>query len=125
MTALPNLVTTTLLCKCVITYKYVKRIMVIDSVVDLHHFDADTDSTYYPDADPDSDFYLMRIRMRIFILDPNPSFQIKAPTLEKMLKQTHIPYILNFHLQVDADPACHFDADADPDPVFYLMRIFI
>jgi hypothetical protein len=30
--------------------------------VDPHHVDADTDSTYYPDADP----------------DPDPSFQIKA-----------------------------------------------
>jgi hypothetical protein len=73
--------------------------------------------------------------MRIFILDPDPSVQIKAPTLEKMLKQTHIPYILNFHLQVDADPvpdpACHFDADPGPvflfdaDPEFYLMRMRI
>jgi hypothetical protein len=35
--------------------------------VDPHHFDADPDSTCHPDAnpDPDSDFYLMRIRMLI------------------------------------------------------------
>jgi hypothetical protein len=26
------------------------------SVVDPHHLDADPDSIYYPDADPDSDF---------------------------------------------------------------------
>jgi hypothetical protein len=39
------------------------------SVVDPHHFDAedsdadsDPDSTYHPDADPDSKFYLMRIQ---------------------------------------------------------------
>jgi hypothetical protein len=38
------------------------------SVVDPHHFDADADrdSTYNLD-DPDSDFYLMRIWMRIQI----------------------------------------------------------
>jgi hypothetical protein len=36
----------------------------VTSVVDHpHHFDAD--STYHPDEDPDSDFYLMRIQMRI------------------------------------------------------------
>jgi hypothetical protein len=59
-----------------------------------HHFDADPDSTYH----------LMRIRIRNFILcgsgflfeadsdptlhpfHPDPSFQIKALTLEKVLK---------------------------------------
>jgi hypothetical protein len=52
--------------------------------------------TYHPDADTDSDFYLMRIW--IFIADPDPTFhpdadpypdpsiQIKAQTLEKVLK---------------------------------------
>ena len=44
------------------------------SVVDLQHFDedldADPDSTYHPDAEPDTDL----------------SFQIKAQTLEKVLK---------------------------------------
>jgi hypothetical protein len=39
--------------------------------VDPHHFDADPDSTNYPDANPDADpdsyFYLMRIRIWIFI----------------------------------------------------------
>jgi hypothetical protein len=37
-----------------------------NSVVDPYHGDAD--STYHPDADPDSDFYLMRIQIRLFIL---------------------------------------------------------
>jgi hypothetical protein len=44
--------------------------------VDPHHFDADPDSTYHPDADPDadSDFFrirlstVMRMRIRIQIL---------------------------------------------------------
>jgi hypothetical protein len=40
-----------------------------------------------------------------------------------------MPYILAFHLQIDADPdpAYHFDAnpDADKDPDFYLMRMRI
>jgi hypothetical protein len=40
------------------------------SVVDPHHRNADLDSTYHPDADP----------------DPYPSFQIKAQTLKKVLK---------------------------------------
>jgi hypothetical protein len=44
------------------------------SAVDPHHPDADPDEdpdlTYHPDADP----------------DPNPGFQIKAQTLEKVLK---------------------------------------
>jgi hypothetical protein len=37
------------------------------SVMDLHHLDADPDSIYHPvadpDVDPDSNFYLMRIRI--------------------------------------------------------------
>ncbi len=41
----------------------------VGSVVDPHphHLDADPDLTYHPDADPDpdSEFYLMRIGMRI------------------------------------------------------------
>ncbi len=36
-------------------------------VVDPHHLDADPDSTYHPDADPNSNLYLMRMRIRIFI----------------------------------------------------------
>jgi hypothetical protein len=65
------------------------------------------------DADPDPAFYLFRIRMRIRILnlfypdvdpdltfhpdadpEPDPIFQRKAETPEKVLKQVHIPYIL-------------------------------
>ncbi len=42
-------------------------LFVSTSVMDPHHVDADPDSTYHPDADPDvdpeSDFYLMRIRI--------------------------------------------------------------
>ncbi len=38
------------------------------SVVDPHHFDTDPDSIYHPNAEPDSDFYLMRIRIRLFTL---------------------------------------------------------
>jgi hypothetical protein len=37
------------------------------SVVDPHQSDADPDSTYHPEADQDSVFYLMLIRMRIQI----------------------------------------------------------
>ncbi len=45
-------------------------IVVIKPVlVDPHHFGGDPDKTQHPDADPDSDFYLMRIQVqfRIFI----------------------------------------------------------
>jgi hypothetical protein len=65
------------------------------------HFDADPDPTFQFDADP----------------NPDPSFQIKAQNLEKVLKycrQTHIVlYILACLLQIVADPdlADHFDAD--------------
>ncbi len=38
--------------------------------MDPHHVDADPDSTYHRDEDPDLD----------------PSFQIKAQSLEKVLK---------------------------------------
>ncbi len=96
----------------------------------------DPDSTYHPDADLDSDYYLMQIRIRILFdadqtfhrnadpyRDSDPGVQIKAQTLVKLLKYAHIPYILVCHLQIDADPdpdpAYHFDADyadLDPDP---------
>ncbi len=86
-----------------------------------YHPDADPDSTYHPDADPDSDFFLL-MRSGSY-----PSLQIKAQTLEKVLKGAHISYILVCHLQIDADPvpdqAHHFDADPDSD--FYLMRMLI
>ncbi len=70
--------------------------------MDPDHVDVDPDSTYHPDADPDSDFYLIRMRVQNFFIhadadpdptfhpdadpDPYPSFQIKAQTLEKVLK---------------------------------------
>ncbi len=70
--------------------------------------DADPDPTIRPDTDTD------------------PSFK-KAESLEKVLKWAHIPYILAWHLQIDANPdpvsdaankfrcgsAFFFDADAD------------
>jgi hypothetical protein len=38
-----------------------------------------------------------------------------------VLKQAHIPYILNFHLQMDKDPdpTYHF-AEADTDPAYHV-----
>jgi hypothetical protein len=67
--------------------------------------DADPDPTFHPHEDPDLD----------------PSFRIKAQTLEKGLKLAHIQYTSACHLQIgaDPDPAYHFDADLD----FYLTRI--
>jgi hypothetical protein len=72
------------------------------------------DPTFHP-ADPDPDL--------------DPSFQIKAQTLEKVLTLAHIPYVLAFHLQIDADPDPVLDLayqfDADPGPEFYLMLLWI
>jgi len=79
----------------------------------------------------DPDFYLKRIRIRLFTpdADPDPSFQIKAQTLEKvpekMLTKAHIPYIFDCHLQIYADPDLAYYFNAKPDPDFYLMRIRI
>jgi hypothetical protein len=46
-----------------------RKVTLITSAVDPHHVDADPDSTFQPYADPDaipdSDFYLMRIRIFI------------------------------------------------------------
>jgi hypothetical protein len=55
------------------------------------HFDADPDPAFHFDADPayqvdaDPTFQLDA--------DPDPSFQLKAQNLEKLLKKDHIPYI--------------------------------
>jgi hypothetical protein len=75
------------------------------------HFDADPDPTFHfyadPDTDPTSHFYA----------DPNPdpSFKIKAQNLEKksvLIGSYGIPYMLNCHLRIDADP--------DPDPAYHI-----
>ncbi len=88
------------------------------------HPDAD------PDAGPDSDFYLMRMRILLFTL-----MRIRIQILANKYrlrpvkkKYAHIPYIVACHLQIDAhpdpvpDPAYHFDPDpdADPCPDFFL-----
>ncbi len=56
------------------------------SVVDLHHVDADQDSTYHPDEDPNADPYFYLMRIQIF-----------------------------FDAIVDFYPTFHQDADPDPD----------
>jgi len=85
-----------------------------------------------PDAESDTDYYLIRIRIRIIIWsdpdqslqldadrnpDLDPSFQIKSKDLEKVKKYDQILHILACHLQIDSDPvpdqAYHFDADPD------------
>ncbi len=62
--------------------------------------------------------------------DPDPSFQIKAQNLEKVLKLARLPCILAYHQQNDSDPdpaypfdadpdlANKFDVDPDPDPTY-------
>jgi hypothetical protein len=50
--------------------------------------------------------------------DLDPSFQIKAQTLEKVLKKARIPYILACHLQMDADPDPAYRFDTNPHPDF-------
>ncbi len=66
------------------------RVLVPISVEDLHHIDADPDSTYHPAADPDFDCYLMRIWISGLLFDAD----------------------------ADLDPTFHPDADSDPDPSF-------
>ncbi len=61
---------------------------------------TDPDPTFHPDPD----------------LDPDPSSQIKARTLERVLRYAHIPYILACHLQIDANPDPAYHVDKDPDP---------
>jgi hypothetical protein len=91
--------------------------------MDPHQLDADPDWTYHPNADPDPTFHPDADPYPY----PDPSFKIKAQTLEKVLKYAHIPHILACHLQIDTnpdsvpDPAYHYYADPDSD--FYLMRI--
>jgi hypothetical protein len=55
-----------------------------------------------------------------FDADPDPSFQIKAQNLEKVIKWVHIPHILACHLNidVDVDPDPTYHSDADPDPAY-------
>ncbi len=62
------------------------------------HFDAvqDPEPTFHFDANANPDL--------------DPSFQIKAQNLEKVLKQAR--------LQIDADPDLAYHFDADPDPAF-------
>jgi hypothetical protein len=55
----------------------------LNSVVDSHHFDADPDSTYHADADPDADPDPTFHSYADPDPNPDPSFQIKAQTLEK------------------------------------------
>jgi hypothetical protein len=64
----------------------------------------------------------MRIRILIFFYvnpDPDPRFQTKAQTLEKVLKQGHIPYIFACHLQIDAGP------DPFPDPKLRVVNMAV
>jgi hypothetical protein len=76
--------------------------MVLFSVVAPNHFDADPDPACHFDPnpachfdpnpachfDPDPTFH--------FDADPDPSFQVKAQNLEKVLKEAQNSYILAF-----------------------------
>ncbi len=74
-------------------------------------------SRFLFDADLDPTFHLMRIRIQIL-----PSFQIKAQTLEKVLIFHTVHFVLSSEKWCGSG-SVHFDADPDPD--FYLMRIWI
>jgi hypothetical protein len=64
---------------------------VATSVVDRHHFDAESDPVCHLYADPDPTFY--------FESDPDPSFQIKVQNIVKVFKLAHILFVLACHLQ--------------------------
>jgi hypothetical protein len=50
----------------------------------------------------------------------DPCLQIKAQTLENVLKLAHIPYISACLLQIDADPDPAYQFYEDPDPAYHL-----
>ncbi len=57
-----------------------------------HHFDADSDSIYHPEADTDSDFYLMPE----FLLDadPDPTFYPDTnPDLDPSFQINDVPFL--------------------------------
>ncbi len=66
--------------------------------------------TDHPDADPDSDFYLMRIRMQIQILASKQRLKPLKKCSKRLIFHTFWIVIC---------------IDADPDIDFYLMRIRI
>jgi hypothetical protein len=72
-------------------------------------FLLDADPTFHADAGTDP--------------EPYPCLHKKAQTLEKILKEAHIPYILACHLQINADPDPAYHFHVDPD--FYLIRMRI
>ncbi len=86
------------------TYVFFWRDSVCCSVVDPHYFNADPDSIYHPDADPDpySDFYWCGSGF-LFDADPDPTFRPDSdpdPDPSFQLKaQTSVP-----------------DPNPDPDP---------
>jgi hypothetical protein len=71
---------------------YIKCLIATISVADPHHFDADEDPYpdchFYADADPACHFDAIADPGFYFdaVPDPDPSFQIKAQNLEKVLK---------------------------------------
>jgi hypothetical protein len=76
-----------------------------------HHFYVVPDPACHFDADPGTE----------------PSFQIKARSriLEKVLKWSHIPYILACHLHIDADPDPAENIDVDENPDYYFDAVLL
>jgi len=62
------------ICEKLRKISHIKKTLALSHVADPHHLDADPDPAFHFDADPDSD------------PDPVPSFQMKAQSLEKLLK---------------------------------------
>ncbi len=105
------------------------------AVVDPHHLDADP--TYHCDADPDPDFYLMRIRIQLFTLiririhmwillfsadrDPAKVDNIRDFSVNFLILQ-NINFLTRNGLWLSGSA---FLFDVDPYPYFYLMRIRI
>jgi hypothetical protein len=90
-------------------------------VADPHRFDADPDPAYHFDANPEL-YPNPTVR---FVANPyphtDPSFQIKAQNLEKVIYLGSYSYSLACHLQIVVDPDPHpaYHFDADPDPTFH------
>ncbi len=107
--------------------------------------DAVPESTYHPEADPNSDFYLMRIRFRLFTLmripnmdsNPSKSAQIgsyfinfgsastnwcRSGSSVSLMRTRIVIFILSgsgFLLDADADPGYQNDAN-HPNPQHWI-----
>jgi hypothetical protein len=69
---------------------------------------------FYAVADPYQTFHLVRIRILLFCADPVPA-QVVLIDFSINFNPHYLDVDPDLTYHFDADPACHPDADADPD----------